>query len=79
LPALGDPAPEHTWTFIKRGVVDASTRGLVTSLAVPILAALGGAAVVFSAFDDSPGGSLIGLLLIVVATAVSVRARRRAG
>ncbi|MEJ2215736.1 MAG: hypothetical protein P8099_03880 [Gemmatimonadota bacterium] len=40
------------------------------------MAALGGAAMVFSEFDDSPGGELIGLLLIVVATAIGLRTAR---
>lgn len=36
---------------VKSPVID-----LLTALAVPGLAALGGAAVVFSEFDDAPGG-----------------------
>jgi hypothetical protein len=35
--------------------------------AVPVLvSALGGAFMVFSSYDDSPGGSLIGFVLILV-------------
>lgn len=41
----------------------------LTDLAVPVViavpAALGGALMVFSEYDDAPGGVLIGLLLIV--------------
>jgi hypothetical protein len=50
---------------------------LITALAVPALAALGGAAVVFSEVDDAPGGILVGLLLIVAAVAISLRAAQR--
>jgi hypothetical protein len=53
----------------------------ITRFLVPIataaLSALGGAMMVFSAFDDAPGGSLIGLLLIVGAAAFSVRRELR--
>jgi len=50
---------------------------LVTALAVPAVAALGGALAVFGAFDDSPGGTLIGLLMVVAAAAGNVWAARR--
>jgi hypothetical protein len=49
---------------------------VVTALAAPIVAALGGAFMVYAGYDDSPGGSLIGLLLIVGALALNVRAAR---
>lgn len=54
----------------------ASLTNLVTALAIPAIAALGGAAVVFSEIDDAPGGVLFGILLILGAVALSVRAAR---
>lgn len=51
-----------------------SAAQLVYALAIPGLAALGGAAVVFSAFDDAPGGVLVGCLLILGAVVLSLRA-----
>ena len=51
----------------------ASAARLLTALAVPALSALGGAFTVFSGYDDAPGGVLIGLLLIIVAAAISWR------
>ena len=50
----------------------------VTALAVAGLAALGGAAVVFSEVDDAPGGVLLGVLLIIGAVALGVRTATRA-
>ncbi len=50
---------------------------LIPALAIAALAALGGAAVVLAGIDDSPGGQLIGLLMIVGAVALGVRAARR--
>lgn len=46
----------------------------VSALVVPGLAALGGAAIVYSEFDDAPGGILVGILLIVGAVALGLRA-----
>ena len=57
--------------------MDARLTSLVTVLGVPGLAALGGAAVVFSEFDDAPGGILIGLVMIGAAVALGWRAERR--
>jgi hypothetical protein len=50
---------------------------LATALMVPAIAALGGAMVVFSDFDDAPGGMLLGFLLILCAVALSMRAAWR--
>jgi hypothetical protein len=50
---------------------------LVTALAIPAIAALGGALAVFSEYDDAPGGVLLGFLLILGAAALSWRATRR--
>ena len=41
------------------------------------IAALGGAFAVFGGFDDSPGATLIGLLLVVAAMAFGARSARR--
>lgn len=54
-----------------------STANLTTALAIPTLAALGGAAVVFPEFDDAPGGILIGFLLIISAALLSLRTAQR--
>lgn len=48
----------------------------INALAVPAMAALGGAAMVFSEYDDAPGGILIGLLLILAAAVLGWRAGR---
>lgn len=50
---------------------------LVTVLAVVALAALGGAFAVYAEYDDSPGGVVIGFVLILGAVALGVRAARR--
>ncbi|HEX6133186.1 MAG TPA: hypothetical protein VFZ24_04345 [Longimicrobiales bacterium] len=49
---------------------------LVTVLAVVALAALGGAFAVYAEYDDSPGGVVIGFVLILGAVALGVRAAR---
>ena len=54
-----------------------STSSMVTTLAIAPIAALGGALAVYAEYDDSPGGELIGLLLILGAMALGVRAARR--
>lgn len=53
--------------------MDFSVSRLATTLAIAGLAALGGAAVVYSEFDDAPGGILIGLLMIVGAVLIGLR------
>ncbi|HEX7081503.1 MAG TPA: hypothetical protein VF329_10850 [Gammaproteobacteria bacterium] len=53
--------------------------GLFTALAVAGVAALGGALIVYSELDDAPGGVLIGLLLVVGAAALGMRAARWRG
>jgi hypothetical protein len=54
-----------------------SVAHFVSALAIPAIAALGGAAVVFSEFDDAPGGILVGYILILGAVALSLRAAQR--
>lgn len=56
-----------------------SLANYVTALAVAGLGALGGALVVYSEFDDAPGGVMIGILLIVGGVALGGRAARRRG
>lgn len=50
---------------------------IVIAVGIAALAALGGGAAVFSAYDDAPGGVLIGVGLVVGAVALGVRALRR--
>ena len=40
--------------------------GVLISIIPVILSAMGGAIMVFSSYDDSPGGSLLGLILILI-------------
>jgi hypothetical protein len=49
----------------------------ITALAIPVIAALGGALAVFSGYDDAPGGVLIGFLLILGAVVLSWTAAGR--
>lgn len=55
----------------------ASIASFATALGIAVMAALGGGLAVFSAFDDAPGGSLLGLLLIVGAVALGMRSAQR--
>nr|WP_297782468.1 hypothetical protein [uncultured Allomuricauda sp.] len=41
-----------------------------------IISALGGAMMVFSSYDDSPGGSLLGFTLIVIAGIVAIKQKK---
>ena len=45
--------------------------------AIAAMAGLGGAAVVFSEYDDAPGGVLIGFLLVAGAAGLVLRTLRR--
>lgn len=56
-----------------------SAANVVIPLATVAMAALGGAAAVYSAFDDAPGGVLIGFLIILGAAVLAVRAAQRRG
>lgn len=53
-------------------------RSLVAVVAPIVLAALGGALAVFGSYDDSPGGSLLGALMVLGAMALGVKNARRA-
>lgn len=57
--------------------MNSSLTRLATALAIPALAALGGAFAVYAGYDDAPGGVLLGFLLIIGATALSWRSARR--
>ena len=52
---------------------------LITAIAIPVTAALGGGFAVFSGYDDAPGGVFIGGLLVIAAVALGLRAARRRG
>lgn len=54
-----------------------SLANFLPALGIAAMAALGGAAMVFSGYDDSPGGQLIGLLLVIGAVALGMRTGRR--
>ncbi len=54
-----------------------SVANFVTALGIAAMAAIGGAAVVFSEYDDAPGGILVGLLLIIGAVALGIRTGQR--
>lgn len=51
---------------------------LATAVALPAIAALGGALAVYSGYDDAPGGVLMGFGLVLAAIGLGVRAARRA-
>lgn len=53
-----------------------SVGNFLSALGVAAMAALGGAAVVFSEIDDAPGGVLFGLLLIIGSVALGMRTAR---
>ena len=55
----------------------APATNFVTALAIAIPAALGGALIVFSGFDDAPGGQLLGLIIIIGAVALGGKAAQR--
>jgi hypothetical protein len=40
------------------------------AFATAVIAALGGGAIVFSEYDDAPGGILIGLVMVLVAAGI---------
>jgi hypothetical protein len=47
---------------------------ILSGLLPIVMAALGGAMMVFSAYDDIPGGQLLGLLFIAFGVFLSVKA-----
>jgi hypothetical protein len=57
---------------------EVAVRSLVAVVAPIVLAALGGALAVFGSYDDSPGGSLLGALMVLGAMALGVKNARRA-
>lgn len=61
------------WTVHRETDAKPSFARLLIAVAIPGLAGLGGAAVVFSEVDDAPGGILVGMLMIVGAMVLGVR------
>lgn len=53
-------------------------KSLIAAIAAIGIAAVGGALTVFGGYDDSPGGSLLGILLVLGALASGVRSAWRA-
>lgn len=47
--------------------------GIIISVIPVIVSALGGAMMVFSGYDDSPGGSLLGFVLILISIYVVIK------
>lgn len=52
-------------------------RSVLAAIAPTGIAALGGALAVFGGYDDSPGGTLLGLLLVLGAMGFATRSARR--
>lgn len=50
---------------------------LFPAVAIPVIAALGGAMIVYSEIDDAPGGVLLGLLLVAGAVVLGLRGKKR--
>ena len=46
---------------------------LIIKITPIVISALGGAMMVYSSYDDSPGGSLLGLSMILLALYISVK------
>lgn len=67
------------WTVHRETEAKPSFARLLGAVAIPGLAGLGGAAVVFSEVDDAPGGILIGMLMIVGAMVLGMRVGGRGG
>ena len=56
--------------------MDRPIRDYLLAFGIAALAGLGGAAVVLAEFDDAPGGMLIGVLMVVCAAVLHLRASR---
>lgn len=50
---------------------------VIRQIAAVAIAAMGGALAVYGSFDDSPGGTLLGILLVIGAAVCAGRAARR--
>jgi hypothetical protein len=50
---------------------------IITAVLAPALAAVGGGFTVFGGYDDSPGGQLLGVLVVLGAMAFSARSAAR--
>ena len=52
-------------------------KAVLAAIAATGIAAVGGGFVVYGGYDDSPGGQLLGLLVVLGATAFSARSAWR--
>lgn len=52
-------------------------RSVIAAITPVALAALGGGLAVFAGYDDSPGGTLIGFLLVLGAMVFAARSTKR--
>jgi drug/metabolite transporter (DMT)-like permease len=50
---------------------------VISQIAAVAIAAMGGAFAVYGGYDDSPGGTLLGILLVIGAAVFAGRAARR--
>ena len=55
-------------------LISMKKHNILSGLFPIIMAALGGAMMVFSAYDDSPGGQVLGVLFIAFSAFLSVKA-----
>ncbi len=46
---------------------------ILIAISPVIISAMGGAMMVFSSYDDSPGGSLLGLVLVLISIYVVIK------
>jgi hypothetical protein len=53
-------------------------KDLLVAMATTGIAGLGGALAVYGSYDDSPGGTLLGIIIVLGAMALSARMARRA-
>ncbi len=54
-------------------------KAVLTAIAPIALAALGGAFAVFGGYDDSPGATLLGFVVVLSAMALGARKARKVG
>lgn len=55
-------------------LISMKKHNILSGLLPIVMAALGGAMMVFSVYDDSPGGQLLGVLFIAFGAFLSVKA-----
>jgi hypothetical protein len=49
------------------------TREIIVAIVPVIISAIGGAMMVYSSYDDSPGGSLLGLILVMISVYIVIK------